>query len=111
MDKDLFHLMACRQLQAGVQVALVGVDPAGADQPAKMQLALIALDMLHCLEQRRILKEGTIMDGSGDAGILLKHTLPRADIEMAHLRVAHLPLWQSNSRTTGCNARMRKGTR
>src|SRR5258707_4143035 len=60
-----------------------------------MQLAAVALHLLHCFEERRIGEEAAVLDRGGDACELLQHPLARADIQVPHLRVAHLPLWQA----------------
>ncbi len=88
-----------RQLEAGFQVRLMGVHAAWPDHAAKVQLAAVALDVLDRLHQRRIGEEGAIVDGGGDAGELLQHTLARAEVEVADLRVAHLAFWQADCRT------------
>src|SRR5579859_325509 len=103
--------MARRQLQASVEMTLVGMHAAVADQAAEMQRAVVLLRVLHSLKQRRVLEERAIMDRRGDTGKLLKHALARADVQMAHFRVAHLAFGQTHCRATGGKPGMGIGAR
>src|SRR5258707_9601811 len=72
-----------------------------------MQLAAVALHLLHGFEECRIDEEAAVLDRGGDACELLQHPLARADIQVPHLGVAHLPLWQTYRRAGGRDLGMR----
>ena len=69
VDVDALKARLRRELQAGVEVALVRVDAAIADQAAEVQLRAIAFGMLDGVQQRGILEEGAIVDGGADARV------------------------------------------
>ena len=88
--------------QAGVEVALVGVDAAGADQAAEVQLASGSrLTCATALSRAGLVEEGAVVDGGADAGELLQDALAGADVEVADLGVAHLPFRQADRRAGG----------
>ena len=75
------------------EVAVVGVDAAGADQPDGVQPARL-LRTLAGREERRPGEERAVGDRGVDPRQVLEDRAARAEVEVADLGVAHLPLGQ-----------------
>ncbi|VVB69394.1 Uncharacterised protein [uncultured archaeon] len=81
-------------LQKGIQVGVVAVHAAIGEQAHQMQPA--ASGLLHGLQQNRILVKSSILHGQADPGIVLVNDPSAAQVEVSHLRVAHLPSRQTD---------------
>ena len=101
MDVGLRHPLAPGQLEERVQVLLVAVHAAVGDQPHEVDRAAGRLGLAHRLEQRGDLEEGAVLDGPVDAHQVLVDDPPGAEVGVADLGVAHLPLGQSDGETGG----------
>ena len=87
--------------QQGVQVGVVAVHPAVAQQANEVQGLALLLGAIHRPDERLLLKQVAIQNVLGDAGQFLIHHAARADVEVAHLAVAHLPVGQAYAHAAG----------
>ena len=90
-----------------MQVALVTVHAAVRQQSDEMQRAAAAGAAIHRCRERRVVKKASVADAAIDAGEILVHDAPRAQIHVAHFGIAHLALRQPH----GCAARHERGVR
>ena len=109
VDENLFQSGARRQFQHGVDVQLVAVHAAGGEQPHDVQRRADLFGCLDCFDQRGIGKEAAVLDGQIDLGQILVHHASGADVQMAHFRIAHLPLGQTDTQFGGVDQGMRIG--
>ena len=79
----------------------VGVNAAVAEQTHEMQGGIVFPAGVHGADIGRIFKKAPIVNGFADAGQILKHHPACADIGVAHLAVAHLPLGQAHVQAGG----------
>ena len=89
------HAEACRQLHERDEVAIMGMDAAGPDEADGVQ----ATGLLRALtggEERGAGVERAVVDGGVDAGQVLEHGAAGAQVEVAHLGVAHLARGQAD---------------
>ena len=70
-----------------------------------MQRGSRLLGRLEGRDDLRVHGDRSVAAGAVDARELLEHHAPRADVEVAHLRVAHLPLRQAHGLAGGRQAR------
>ena len=96
MDEDPLHALTLGQLQQAVKMGVVAVHPAVRKQTREMQGRARLFGVLYCVEQGGILKKVSVPDGFGDPGQFLIHHPAGADIGVAHLTVAHLPVGQTD---------------
>ena len=82
-------------------MGIVAVDPAVRQQAHEMQGLAVVLGRLHGMEQGRVLGHVPLFGRLGDAGQFLIHNTARANIGVAHLRVAHLPVRQAHVQARG----------
>ena len=68
-----------------------------------MQPPLAHARMLHRREQHRMLEEIPVLDHQINARDVHVHNAPRANVEVPHFAVPHLPFRQSDIRPTGMN--------
>ena len=66
-----------------------------------MQRGAILLAVFHRIQKGRILKEIPILNGLGDLGQILIYDTACPNIQMTHLRVAHLSIRQSYEKSAG----------
>ena len=66
-----------------------------------MQRPVPLLAVVHGLDIGLVLKEAAVLDGPADAGQVLEHHPAGADVGVAHLGVAHLPLGQTHVQPGG----------
>ena len=90
VDGDVRHLEPHAQLDAGEQVAVERVHATGAEQPDQVQRAAGLPEPGAELLQHRQLVELAPLDALRDAHEILRHHAPGAEVEVAHLAVAHL---------------------
>ena len=70
-------------------------------QTHQMQRRTVLLAVFHRVQKRRILEEIPVLNGLGDLSQILIYDTTRPDIQVAHLRVAHLPIRQSYEKSAG----------
>ena len=75
-------------------------------QSNQMQTTSTHARVLHRLEQRRVLEELTAGNRSIDARDVHAHHATRAQVQMPHLRVPHLPIGQADEMLTRANQRV-----
>ena len=98
---DLLHIVAGGGFQQGEEVLLVVVHPARGQQPHDVDRPAALRRFGQGLVEDAVAGKGPILYGPGDAGELLIHHAPRADVDMAHFRVAHLLRGQSHIQSGG----------
>ena len=101
MDIHPVQPLAAGQLQQGVQMLNMGVDAAVGQQAAQVQPGPLLQAVIHRLVIGFVGKERAILDGTADAGQILKHHPAAADVGVAYLTVAHLPLRQAHVQSAG----------
>ena len=101
MDGDGGHPVADPELDAGQQVPVEGVDPAGAQQPDQVEGPAGLPQAGAQLYQRGKLIEFTRLDALGDADQILGDHPAGADVEMADLAVPHLALGEADGEAAG----------
>ncbi len=87
---------------------LVGVHPTVGHQAHQVQAAAGLPQGVHSPNKLLLLEEVPVLDGFGDAGQFLVHDAARADIQVPHLGIAHLPLGQAYVQAGGADAGMGK---
>ena len=101
MDIDLFQSLALGHLQKGKEVVQMGVDATVGQKAHQVQGSTLFQAGVHGVIVGGILKERAVTDGLGDAGQILEHHTARADVGVAHLAVAHLPVRQAHIQAGG----------
>ena len=92
MDVHLLQSLGLGQVQQGEEVVNVAVDPTVREQAHQVEGTAILPAGLDGLEIGGVLEEGALLDGPADPREVLKHHPAGADVGVAHLAVAHLPL-------------------
>ena len=106
VDKDVGQPLLFGQLDQGIEVGVVGVDPAVGQQPGQVQAATAGLDLGDAVQQRRIGEEIAVLDRFGDAGEVLVDDPAGPQVEVPHLGVAHLPFRQADRHAGGADLHM-----
>ena len=101
MDGDARHPLAHAQLDAGEQVPVERVHAARAEQADEVEGAARLPQLAAELDQRRELVELAALDALGDADEVLRHHPAGAEVEVAHLAVAHLAFGQADGQAAG----------
>ena len=106
VDEDLLHTRFPRRIGEGDEMPVMAVHSAIRDQPDEMQPP--ASRVSECLLQNAILLQFAVSDRFVDPGQVLINNPPRAEIEMADLRVSHLPFRQPHvlAARAQCRARI-----
>ena len=107
VDPDERHPLAPRELGQCHEVPVVGVDAARADEADDAQDAAGLARPGTGLQEGRTLEERAVGDGGVDPGQVLEHRPAGPEVEVADLRVAHLPGWQPNGLLRGSEAGVR----
>ena len=105
VQHDVGHLRPRRELDAGVQVVEAGVHAALRHQAEQVQPPAGAARLADLL-QHGVVEERPVGDRVLDAGEVLTHHGPRAQVEVAHLGVAHLPVRQAHGAAAGGELRV-----
>ena len=82
----------------------MAVDAAIGQQAHEMKRAVLLLAVVHSGGVGLILEEASVLNGLGDPGQVLEDNTARANVGVAHLTVAHLPLWQAHVQAGGGQA-------
>ena len=90
VDPDARDLAVLRELRDGDEVAVVGMDPAGADEADDVQGAAARHRPVAGLDERGPLEEAPVGDGRVDPGQVLEHRTAGTEVQVADLGVAHL---------------------
>ena len=85
----------------------MAVHAAVADQAHQVHALAGFPGRIHGMDQRRFLKERSVLNVLGDAGQLLIDDAARADVEVADLAVAHLAVGQAHVHAAGADLGMR----
>ena len=101
VEIDPLQTLFLGQAQQGPQVLDVGVDTAVGQQTDEVQGRSLFQTAVHGVEVGAVAEEGAVLNGTGDPGQVLKHHPAGADVGVAHLAVAHLPLGQTHIQTGG----------
>ena len=101
VDPDVPDTLTGGELDEGDEVAVVGVDAAGADQADDVEPPVVARGTPAGLEERGALVEAAVRDRGVDPREVLQDGFPRTEVEVADLRVAHLSGRQTD-RVLGC---------
>ena len=91
MDIDILQPFAFGKLDKREQMLGVTMDAAVRKQSVGMQRAAVSFNVVDGGEKALVLKKIAVLDRLGDARQLLIDRSSRADIEVSHLAVAHLP--------------------
>src|SRR3954447_1215426 len=94
VDADARDALATRELRKGDQMPVVGMNAARPDEADEMERAATVASTRRGLEERRAREERTVGDRRVDPWQILEDGTPGAEVEVADLRVAHLPGWQ-----------------
>ena len=106
VDIDLFQAPVPSHLHQGEEMVQVGVDAAVAEQAHEMQGGIVLPAGVHGVDIGGIFKKGAVLNGLADAGQVLKHHAACADVGVAYLAVAHLPLRQADVQSGGGKLRV-----
>ena len=87
----------------------MAVDAAVRAEAEQMQGGVVDLAVVHSLQERGILEEISVLDGLGDPRQLLIHDAACADVQVAHLAVAHLAPGQAHVHAAGAQERVGAG--
>src|SRR5205823_4702251 len=90
-----------------LDVLVDGVDASGTDEREDMETRAVIESAGACRPQRRIRIKRPVLDGFGDSRQVLDHPEPRPQVEVSHLRIAHLAGGQPDCRASCLEARMR----
>jgi len=101
VDGDVGHASLTGHLGHAHEMAIVGMDAARTDQAHQVQAPLHIGGAPYGREQHRVAREGTIGHGGVDTGQLLQDDSTGAQVEVAHLAVAHLAGRQADRLTRG----------
>ena len=101
MDIHLLQPLLLGHLYQGEQVGNVAVDAAVGQQAHQVQGGPPFPAVLHGLQIGRILEELPAVDVPADVGQVLEYHPARADVGVAHLAVAHLPIGQAHIQPGG----------
>src|SRR5690606_8333305 len=93
MDADVRDLVTGGELAEGEQVGVDGVDATRTDEPEQVKGTPALPHPLHEPDERRVLEELARFDRLCDPLQRLNHHTPRAEVQVADLRVAHLSSW------------------
>ena len=105
VDIDLLQPLALGHPQQGVKVLDVGVDAAVAEKAHQVQGRSLGAAGLHGVEIGGVGKEAAVRHGVADPGQVLKDHPAAADVGVAHLAVAHLPVGQAHPAAGGLQLR------
>ncbi len=107
MHRDAGHLVPYAELEAGEQVLVDGVHPAGPEQADQVQGAAGVLEDCAEVGERLEAEEVTALDALGDPHQILGHHPAGAQVEVADLGVPHLPLGEPHGEAAGLEQRAR----
>ena len=108
VEDDVGHALLRGQLDRRLDVLPAGVHAAVGDQPEQVQAAARAAPgAVAGVEQRRVFEEAAVGDRVVDPRQVLLDDRPGAEVEMADLGVAHLPVGQPDVAPLGGEFRVR----
>ncbi len=96
VDHDVRHVLARGEVDERPQVVHARVHAAVRHQPEQVEAVGVAGG-----PQRLVLEERAVLDRLVDAEQVLLHDRARSQVEVAHLRVAHLALGEADRRAVG----------
>lgn len=83
-------------IEKRMEVGLVAVHPTVRDEPKQMKAPIAGLGPVKGRDERRVLTDRARRDGQVNADNVLKHNAAGANVEVAHLTVAHQPIRQAD---------------
>ena len=101
VDIYVVETLRFRHFDERVEVFEMAVHPARGDETVKVQLFAARLRGVHGAEKLLVFKERPVADVLGDLGEILIDDPPRADIEVTHLRIAHLSVGKPYGHAAG----------
>ena len=102
VEDDVGHALLGGQLDRGLDVLPAGVNAAVGDEAEQVQAPARAVaGALAGGQQRRVLEEAAVGDRVVDPGQVLLDDRAGAEVEMADLGVAHLPVGQTDVASLG----------
>ena len=90
VEANVLHTMDGGDRGKVLAMALHGMHATRRDEAQEVQGRTRLGHVVHGLHQRRVLLDGAIEDGVVDTAQLLEHNAAGANVEVAHLGVAHL---------------------
>ncbi len=111
MHIDLFEAAHFRHFNQRIQMRVVAVDAAVRQKTHQMKGAAVFLHLVHRVNERLLFEKFSVLNVLGDAGQLLIHDAPRADVQVADLAVAHLSVRQTHIHAACAKLRMREARR
>ena len=100
VHEAVHHDMRCpgrlRSARERVEVLVGGMDAAVGHEPHEVQRRPRPRGRRERLVQHEVRRQRAVGAGTVDAGELLEHHAPGADVEVSHLGVAHLPRGQAH---------------
>ena len=107
VNKDLCEPVILCELDERIEMRQMAMHAAIRTQSHEVQRRIMLLAVLDCSKERGILKELAVVNRFRDAGKLLIHDAPGADVQMPHLGIPHLPRGQAHIHA----ARLQQGMR
>ena len=107
MHGKVRHLVFCSKAAEGLQVFDMGMYAAIADEAYEMKCLARRLGGIQGSKENGAAFQLAITNGNVDALQLLVYNAARAQIQVAHLRIAHLPVGQAHGLTAGNQLGMR----
>ena len=101
VEIHMLQAPSLRQPQQGEQVLQVGVDAAVGQQAHQVQGGALLQAGVHGVPVGGIFIKAPVGNGLGDPGQVLEHHPAGADVGVAHLAVAHLPVRQAHVQAGG----------
>ena len=101
VDIDLLQPPALGHLQKGPEVGVVGVDAPIGEKAVEVEGVPPRLAGVHGGHVGFVFKEGAVLDGPGNPGQVLVDNPTSADVGVAHLAVAHLPVGEPHVQPGG----------
>ena len=96
VDANGLDAMLGSHLDQGLDMVHVRMNAAGAHKAHEVKGLAFGLDIVHSLDEDLVLGDGAVLDGIVDARKLLEDDAAGTDIEVTHLRVAHLAIGKAH---------------
>src|SRR4029079_7928001 len=107
MDRNAWHTLAPRKLYHCQQMLVYRVNSARADESHEMKCSPVRFCLAAHGDERWILEERSIGDGSVDFHQVRHHHSSGAEVEVTDFTVAHLSFWKTNA----CDGRLEESAR
>ena len=101
VNVDPSEPLVLRHLQEGEEVGQVGVNAAVGQEAEQVQGGALLQAGVHGVEIGGVLEKAAVLNGAGNPGQVLEDHPAAADVGVAHLAVAHLPVGQAHVQPGG----------